>query len=89
MQSPWGLNPTLRDSDKSPIYRGAIMRNDLNELSYPVLAEIRIQKNKLIVDVNSLQRANSAQDFIITNCGDMIKTLVIDRKIINLSATRH
>lgn len=38
------LKPTLRDSSKSPLYRGAIMRNELNKLSYPVLAEIKNTK---------------------------------------------
>ena len=75
------LNPTLRDSTKSPIYRGAIMRNELNKLSYHILAEIKIQKKKLIINVNSSQRANIARDFIITNCSNMIKLPVIDQEI--------
>ena len=75
------LKPTLRDSSKSPVYRGAIMRNELNKLSYPVLAEIKIQKNKLVVDVNSAQRANIAVDFIIENCGNMMKIPAADHKI--------
>jgi hypothetical protein len=75
------LRPTLRDSSKSPVYRGAIMRNELNKLSYPVLAEIKIQKNKLVVDVNSAQRANIALDFIIENCGNMMKIPAANHKI--------
>jgi len=82
------LNSTLRDGTKSPIYRGIIMRNELNTLSYRILAEIKIQKDKLIIDVNSSQRANIARDFIITNCSNMIKTPVVDQKT-NQSATWH
>lgn len=74
------LKPTLHDSNKSPIYRGDIMRNELNKLSYLVLAELRLQKNKLIIYVNSLQRANIAQDFIIANCGNMLKNPVLTQK---------
>ena len=74
------LKPTLHDSNKSPIYRGDIMRNELNKLSYLVLAELRLQKNKLIINVNSLQRANIAQDFIIANCGNMLKNPVLTQK---------
>lgn len=68
------LKPTLRYSTKSPVYRGAIMRNELNKLSYPV-------KNKLVVDVNSAQRANIALDFIIENCSNMLKIPAVDQKI--------
>ena len=81
------LNPTLRDGAKSPIYRGAIMRNELNKLSYRVLAEIRIQKYKLIIEINSTQRANIAQDFMIINCVNMIKNPVINQKSTDPDAT--
>lgn len=70
----------MHDSNKSPIYRGDIMQNELNKLSYLVLAELRLQKNKLIINVNSLQRANIAQDFIIANCGNMLKNPVLTQK---------
>ena len=76
-------NHIANDNGQSPSYRGNIMHNKFNKLSYLVLAEISFKKDKLIIGTNSTQRASIAQDFILTNCGDMVKNPVLIHKIKN------
>ena len=72
--------PSLRDSNKSPLYLGTVIQNKYNKSSHRVLADIRLKKDKLIIDVNSIQRANIAQDFIITKCSNTVKNPVVIQK---------
>ena len=72
--------PSLIDPDKSPLYCGTVIVNERDKLSYRVFAEIKLKKNKLIINVASIQRANIAQDFIVTKCGNTVSNPIIIQK---------
>lgn len=65
------------NQDKSPLFNGAFIINNYDGESYHIFAEIKLVKNKLIVEVNSKQRANIAQDKILTELSGMVSNGLI------------
>jgi hypothetical protein len=57
---------------KFPSYQGEFIANNIDNQGYHIFAVVKLHKDKLLVDVNSKQRANIAQDAIATELGDMI-----------------
>lgn len=65
--------PTANLNDtKFPLYQGEFIANDIDNQGYHIFAAVKLHKDKLVVDVNSKQRANIAQDAMATELGDMI-----------------
>ncbi len=64
------------DSNKSPKFHGAFITNECDGESYHVFAEIKLLKNKLLVEVDSKQRANIVQDQILTELAGLISYLL-------------
>ncbi len=74
-------NHRASGNGKLPSYRGDVMYNEFNNLSYIVFAEIALKKDKLIIDTNSAEMANLAENFIIMNCSDMVKNPILIQNI--------
>lgn len=66
------LPPKNASNKKLPLYQGGFIRNEYDNLGYHIFAEVKLHKDKLLIDVNSKQRANIAQDEILTALGNMI-----------------
>ena len=70
--------PSITENlEKPPIFNGAFITNEYDGTSYHIYAEIRLVKNKLLVEVNSKQRANIAQDKLLTKLAGMITNPII------------
>ena len=71
------LPPTTTNNKKNPLYQGGFITNQYDNQGYHIYAELELHKNKLRVTVNSKQRANIAQDEILTQLGEMISNPTI------------
>lgn len=78
------IKKSLPDLDKAgkdtaPIYNGKFVTNGRNSLLYRVLGELILKKNKLLIEVDSFQRANIIQDEIETQLKGMVSNPQIKR----------
>ncbi len=72
--------PNLVDPNKLPLYCGAIIQSEGGKASYRIFGEIRLKKDKLIINVASLQRANISKDFFTTKLGSMVGNPLLIKK---------
>lgn len=64
-------------SKRSPVLSGELITDNYDNRTYSIFATIRLTKNKLIVDINSRQRANIMQMQLTECLGDLVSDPII------------
>lgn len=72
-----------RDKNKDPLLVGSIMTNFTTGLFHKVLGEVMLEKDKLIIEVGSTQKAHIVQDFIEEHLEQMVGKSVMTKRDVN------
>jgi len=72
--------PDVAETEKEALFHGLFIKNEITGKAYSVFAIISLIKDKLIIEVNSKQRANIAQDRISEELGKLVSDYTIHSK---------